>query len=143
MTIPPSKNFIPATPVRTRTSFFRGATFGTLVIFTLGLCGNVAQAHQPKKIPLVGYLSSTDPATDSIRSKPFRAALRELGYIEGKTIAIKYRYAQGKRDRYPVLKGAKPADLPVEQPKKFEFVINLKTAKADRINHSECASADG
>ena len=45
----------------------------------------------------------------------------------GTDLADSYRRVAYFVDR--ILKGAKPADLPVQQPTKFEFVINLKTAK--------------
>ena len=62
-----------------------------------------AEAQQPKKVSRIGYLSSSDPASDSPRSEAIRLALRELGYIEGQNIATEYRYAEGKLDRLPEL----------------------------------------
>jgi putative ABC transport system substrate-binding protein len=62
-----------------------------------------SEAQQPKKVPRIGYLSPVDPATDSPRAEGIRLALRELGYIEGQNIAIEYRYAEGKVDRFSEL----------------------------------------
>jgi putative tryptophan/tyrosine transport system substrate-binding protein len=46
----------------------------------------------------------------------------------GSNIAIEFKHAAYYVDR--ILKGTRPADLPVEQPTQFDFVVNMKTAKA-------------
>src|SRR5262245_8438093 len=73
------------------------------LLITVLLITGSAEAQQPKKVFRIGYLSNVDPALESARSEGIRRALRELGYIEGQNIAIEYRYAEGKPDRYPEL----------------------------------------
>src|SRR5439155_6372340 len=63
----------------------------------------VAHAQQPKKVPRIGFLIAATRDTQSARTKAFRQGLQELGYIEGQNIAIEYRYAEGKTDRFPEL----------------------------------------
>jgi putative tryptophan/tyrosine transport system substrate-binding protein len=65
--------------------------------------GFSVEAQQPKKVPRIGYLAAGDSATESARAKAIRLALRERGYIEGQSIAIESRYAEGKRERLPEL----------------------------------------
>src|SRR5919108_5883202 len=74
-----------------------------LLITVLLITAPPAEAQQPKKVFRIEYLSGIDPATESSRAEAIRRALRELGYTEGQNIAIEYRYAEGKRDRYPEL----------------------------------------
>ena len=62
-----------------------------------------ASAQQPKKVPLIGYLSSGDAARESARLEGMRLDLRQRGHIEGQNIGIEYRYAHGKVDRFPEL----------------------------------------
>src|SRR5262249_26618313 len=69
-----------------------------LLVFLVG-CVGMAEAQQPKKVPRIGYLNATSPSVKPTRIEAFRQGLRELGYVEGKTIVIEWRYAEGKLDR--------------------------------------------
>ena len=168
----------------------------------------IAARAQQRAMPMIGFLNST--SLDGYRPmlNAFRKGLQESGYIEGRNVAIEYRWAEGRNDRLPamaadlvrrqvtvivamdtasrysrhgqqplrfqssstlaatrcnlvwlpasadaaadrpgrrgdweshrlasgytaqILKGEKPADLPVQQATKVELIINLKTAKA-------------
>jgi ABC-type uncharacterized transport system substrate-binding protein len=81
----------------------RAAVPSILVAVVLLAVAVIAEAQQPNKVPGIGYLSSSDSATDSTISEAIRLALRERGYIEGQNIAIEYRYAEGKVDRFSEL----------------------------------------
>jgi putative tryptophan/tyrosine transport system substrate-binding protein len=69
-----------------------------LVALFIALCCP-AEAQQVKKAPRIGFLAITSPRDMSLRMAAFRQGLRELGYIEGKTIVVDDRYAEGKLDR--------------------------------------------
>ena len=77
-------------------------TLWLVAIFLVGAVA-IAEAQQPKKISRIGYLSSADPASESVRSEPLQLALRELGYIDRQNISTEYRYSEGKNDRLPEL----------------------------------------
>jgi putative ABC transport system substrate-binding protein len=58
-----------------------------------------AHAQQPAKLPTIGFLSPTTASVDNRRSAAFVQRLRELGWIEGRTVAIEVRSAEGRSER--------------------------------------------
>src|SRR3979490_641822 len=59
-----------------------------------------ARAQQPAKLPTIGFLGTTTPSSWSNYVPAFGQRLRELGWIEGSTVAIEYRWAEGSSERF-------------------------------------------
>lgn len=74
----------------------RRLTVLTLGAMLLALCSSV-DAQQPKKVARIGILS---PYTaDSLQAESFRQGLKDVGYVEGKNIAIEYRWSEWRNER--------------------------------------------
>jgi putative ABC transport system substrate-binding protein len=56
----------------------------------------VARAQQAAKLPTIGFLGSASPSTQASRAAAFVQRLRELGWIENRTVSIEYRWAEGR-----------------------------------------------
>jgi ABC-type uncharacterized transport system substrate-binding protein len=69
---------------------------GSAVAWPLG-------AHAQQKIPRIGFMGNSTAALETNLVDAFREGLRELGYEEGRNIAIEYRWADGNYDRFPTL----------------------------------------
>ena len=74
---------------------------GIAVVLVIGVTVTplAVKAQQTRKMPRIGVLAVGIPTMYAARYEAFRQGLRELGYIEGQTIVIEYRYAEGKSER--------------------------------------------
>ena len=76
---------------------FMGSVAGGLVAAPLAACA------QKSAIPMIGFLGSASPAQSAPFVAAFRKGLNETGYVEGKNVAIEFRWAEGQYDRLPAL----------------------------------------
>jgi putative ABC transport system substrate-binding protein len=74
--------------------------------FITGIAGSAAawplaaRGQQPAKLPTIGFLGASTPSAASQWVAAFVQRLRELGWVEGRTVAIEYRWAEGRTERF-------------------------------------------
>lgn len=67
------------------------------------LCPAIAKSQQASRIPRVGFISPASSPTAAPNLDALRQGLRELGYVDGKSISIETRWAEGSAERFPRL----------------------------------------
>jgi putative tryptophan/tyrosine transport system substrate-binding protein len=81
----------------------KGAAPSFLVAVILCTLAAASAAQQPGKIFRIGFLDNSTASGIAVLSEAFRQELRKLGWIEGKNIAIEYRFSELKSERLPEL----------------------------------------
>ena len=59
-----------------------------------------ARAQEPRRLPTIGFLGPNTRSVDSQRLAAFVDRLRELGWTENRTVAIEYRWGEGRDERF-------------------------------------------
>src|SRR5262245_37800422 len=77
-------------------------SIGLVVLIVIALVPRAGDA-QPAAVPRIGFLGATGAAVDSPQILALRHGLRDLGWVEGQTVAIDYRWADGHPERLPAL----------------------------------------
>jgi putative ABC transport system substrate-binding protein len=71
----------------------------TALAVTILVASLAPEAQPPPHVPRIGFLSAASAAAIAARREAFRQGLHALGYVEGTTIIIEYRYAEGHLER--------------------------------------------
>jgi putative ABC transport system substrate-binding protein len=90
-------------PLLSQGADMRRREFIALVGGAAGFGPVAARAQQPSRLPIIGFLGANTPSVQSSWNAAFVQRLRELSWIEGRTVAIEYRWAEGRLDRSPEL----------------------------------------
>src|SRR5665213_2108955 len=78
----------------------RRRDLGGFLAFAACFWAGASRAQQAGRLPTVGFLGPTTPSAQSAWTSAFVERMRELGWIEGRTVAYEFRWAQGHAERY-------------------------------------------
>lgn len=114
----------------------------------------IVLAQQPSKLPRIGVLGNDSQGGATLES--FRAGLRELGYVDGRTVVMEWRWAEGRNDRLPALAmelvqskvdvivvSSVPAVRAVMQATSTIPIVSISLAYADKLGLVESLARPG